>query len=77
MFYQASGTLRERAEVSAIDALLWTAIRHYRDCGYRTMNLGASEGLDTVRFLKEKLGGVPASYRHVACVLPRCSASSE
>jgi len=77
VFYQASGTLRERAEVSAIDALLWTAIRHYRDCGYRTLNLGASEGLDTVRFFKEKLGGVAASYRHVTSVLPTFTASSE
>ena len=70
VFYQASGTLREPAEVSATDAMLWTAMRHYRDHGYRTLNLGASDGLDTVRFFKEKLGGVAASYRRVSFVLP-------
>ncbi len=71
VFYQASGTIKERGEVSSTDALLWTAIRHYRDRGYRTLNLGASEGLDSVRFFKEKLGGVATSYRHVTFVLPK------
>ena len=70
VFYQASGTIRERAEVSAADALLWTAMRHYREQGYRTLNLGASEGLDSVRFFKEKLGGAVKSYRHITVVFP-------
>ena len=76
VFYQASGTIRERNEVSAIDALLWTAIRHYRDGGYRTLNLGASEGLDSVRFFKEKFGAVATPYRHVTFVLPKLLVST-
>ncbi len=76
VFYQASGTTRERAEVSATDALLWTAMRYYRDRGYRTLNLGASEGLDTVRSFKEKLGGVATPYRYVTSVLPTIAASA-
>lgn len=70
VFYQASGTLREPAEVSAIDALLWTAMRHYRDSGFSTLNMGASEGLDSVRFFKEKLGAAPVSYWRTTVVLP-------
>ena len=71
VFYQASGTVRVRGDVSAIDALLWTAIRHYRDAGFRPLNLGASEGLDSVRFFKEKLGGVAVPYRRATFVIPR------
>lgn len=76
IFYQASGTLRAQGEVSATDALIWTAMRYYRDRGYQTLNLGASEGLESVRFFKEKLGGVPTSYRQVTFVLPKFSTAA-
>ena len=76
VFYQASGTIKEPGKVSSTDALLWKAIRHYRDRGYRTLNLGASEGLNSVRFFKEKLGGVATTYRHVTFVLPKLLVSA-
>ena len=50
--------------------MLWTAIRHYRDRGFLTLNLGASEGLDSVRSFKEKLGGMAVSYRRATFILP-------
>ena len=68
--YQASGSTKLPGPVSAIDALMWTAVKHYRDCGFRSMNMGASEGLTGVRRFKEKFGAVPVSYRRVTYVLP-------
>ena len=70
VFFQASGTRREPARVSAIDAIMWTAMRHYRDAGFLSLNLGASEGLESVRRFKEKLGAVPSDYRLSTFVLP-------
>jgi hypothetical protein len=69
--YQASGAAKVAGPVSAMDALLWTAARHYRERGFETMNLGASEGLDSVRRFKEKFGAVPAGYRCVTYLMPR------
>lgn len=68
--YQASGTAKLAGPVSAMDALLWTAARRYRDDGYRSMNLGASEGMDSVRRFKEKFGAQPAGYRCETYLLP-------
>jgi len=72
VFFQASGTSREKSRVSGIDAIMWTAMRHYRDLGFRTLNLGASEGLESVRAFKEKLGGVASEYRQSTFLTPLC-----
>lgn len=68
--YQASGTQRIDAPVSAMEALLWAAARHYRDRGLKTMNLGASEGLDSVARFKHKFGARAASYLCVSYLMP-------
>jgi hypothetical protein len=68
--YQASGTEKIAGPVSAMDALLWTAARHYRDRGWQSMNLGASEGLEGVRRFKEKFGAQAVDYRRVSYLLP-------
>ncbi len=68
--YQASGTQRIESSVSATEAVLWAAIRHYRGRGLATMNFGASEGLDSVARFKEKFGAVALPYLRVAYLLP-------
>jgi len=60
--------------VSAMDALIWHAARHYRDRGFRSMNMGASDGLDSVRRFKQKFGAVGVPYRRVTYLLPRLAA---
>jgi hypothetical protein len=69
--YQASGTAKVAGPVSAMDALLWTAAKHYRERGYVSMNLGASHGLDSVRQFKEKFGAQAATYRCATYLMPR------
>jgi hypothetical protein len=69
--YQASGSLRHQGTISPMDALIWVVAREYRDRGYRVLNLGASEGLDSVRQFKEKFGALPAEYRRAVYVFPR------
>ena len=69
--YQASGTAKVAGPVSAMDALLWVAARHYRERGMHSMNLGASEGLSGVRRFKEKFGAVAFAYRCETYLLPR------
>lgn len=69
--YQASGTSRIGAAVSAMEALLWVALRHYRDRGLRSMNLGASEGLASVARFKEKFGAQAAIYAQHTYLMPR------
>lgn len=69
--YQASGTQRIESPLSAMEALLWSAVRHYRDRGMPLMNLGASDGLAGVARFKEKFGAVSVPYRRVLYVLPR------
>lgn len=69
--YQASGSEKIAGPISAMDALLWTAARYYRDRGFRTMNMGASEGMDSVRRFKEKFGATAVAYRQVSYVFPR------
>lgn len=68
--YQASGCERLAGPVSAMDALIWAAAKHYRDRGFQEMNLGASEGLDSVRRFKEKFGAHAVSYRRSLYLLP-------
>lgn len=68
--YQASGTTRIDAPVSAMEALLWQAARYHRDRGRSMLNLGASEGLDSVARFKQKLGALPASYLRVTYLVP-------
>ncbi len=68
--YQASGAQRIDSPVSAMEAVLWSAIRHYRDRGMATMNFGASEGLDSVARFKEKFGAVAVSYGSVTYLVP-------
>jgi hypothetical protein len=75
--YQASGTSRIDAVVSAMDALLWMALRHYRDRGLQTMNLGASEGLSSVARFKEKFGAQEATYAQHTYLMPRWFRSTE
>ena len=69
--YQASGTERIDAPVSAMEALLWLAARHYREHGHSTLNLGASAGLDGVARFKVKFGARPVHYLRVVYTLPR------
>lgn len=68
--YQASGTQRIESPVSATEAVLWAAIRHYRDRGLALMNFGASEGLDSVASFKEKFGATAVPYLRVSYLLP-------
>ena len=68
--YQASGTQRIESPVSAMEAVLWAAIRHYRDGGLATMNFGASEGLESVARFKEKFGAVAVPYGRASYLLP-------
>jgi len=75
VLYLASGVERVAGPNSAMDALIWHVARHYRDRGFATLNLGASEGLDSVRRFKEKFGAVAASYRRVTYCLPRIGAT--
>lgn len=70
VLYQASGTEKVSGPVSAMDALIWSAARHYRDQGYLRLNMGASDGLESVRRFKEKFGAVPVNYRRVTYLLP-------
>ncbi|HRD96021.1 MAG TPA: GNAT family N-acetyltransferase [Rubrivivax sp.] len=75
--YQASGTQRIEAPVSAMEALLWQAARCYRDRGRSMLNLGASEGLASVARFKEKFGARSSTYLRVTYLLPawrRCAA---
>ena len=69
--YQASGSDKVAGPVSAMDALLWTAAGHYRARGFNGLNLGASEGLDSVRRFKEKFGAQPLAYRCETYLMPR------
>lgn len=70
VLYQASGTEKLGGPVAAMDALIWSAARHYRDSGFQSLNLGASEGLDSVRRFKEKFGAESISYRRAIYVVP-------
>lgn len=69
--YQASGGERHHGTISPMDALIWSAARAYRDRGFAQMNLGASDGLESVRQFKEKFGARPATYYRCLYVLPR------
>lgn len=69
--YQASGTQRIDAPLSAMEALLWAAARHHRDRGCERLNLGASDGLDSVARFKQKFGAEPVPYLRVSYLLPR------
>jgi len=69
--YQASGTQRIDAPLSAMEALLWAAGRHHRDRGCRWLNLGASDGLESVARFKQKFGAEPVPYLRVTYLLPR------
>jgi len=69
--YQASGAAKVAGPVSAMDALLWTAARHYSERGFKSMNLGASDGLDSVRRFKEKFGARPFRYRCETYLMPK------
>jgi len=73
VLYQASGTEKISAPVSAMDAMVWSAVRHYRDQGYALLNLGGSQGLDSVRRFKEKFGARPVSYCRTTYLFPRFS----
>jgi hypothetical protein len=68
--YQASGTDRIDAPLTAMEAMLWHAARHYRDRGFTTLNLGASDGLDSVARFKEKFGAVSRVYLRCTYLLP-------
>jgi hypothetical protein len=68
--YQASGTERIESTLSAMDALIWAASRHYRQRGLATMNLGASDGLESVARFKQKFGAQPVTYLRTTYVLP-------
>lgn len=68
--YQASGTRRVQGPVSPMDVLIWFAAKHYAQRGFRSMNMGASEGLDSVRRFKQKFGAQAVSYRQTTWVLP-------
>jgi hypothetical protein len=68
--YQASGTERIESTLSAMDALIWAAARHYRQRGLATMNLGASDGLDSVARFKKKFGAQAVAYLRTTHVLP-------
>jgi hypothetical protein len=70
--YQASGSIRIESTLSATEAMLWAAIRHYGRQGLATMNFGASEGLDSVARFKKKFGAEVATYRRCTYGLPRC-----
>jgi hypothetical protein len=72
--YQASGTAKIAGPVSAMDALLWTAARYYSEQGLEGMNMGASDGLDSVRRFKEKFGAEPVAYRCTTYLMPRLAA---
>jgi hypothetical protein len=72
--YQASGTAKIAGPVSAMDALLWKAAGYYSEHGWEGMNMGASEGLDSVRRFKEKFGAEPVGYRCVTYLMPRLAA---
>lgn len=69
--YQASGSAKLAGPVSAMDALIWAAARHYHERGLQSMNMGASEGLDSVRRFKEKFGAQAVGYRCETYLLPR------
>lgn len=71
--YQASGTERIESPLSATDAVIWAAARHYRQRGFVTMNLGASEGLEGVARFKKKFGAQLATYSRATYVLPTLS----
>jgi hypothetical protein len=71
VLYLASGIERTEGPFSPMDALIWHVARHYRDRGFKTLNLGASEGLESVRRFKEKFGAVDVAYRRVTFCLPR------
>lgn len=68
--YQASGTERIDAPLTAMESVLWHAARHYRDRGYATLNLGASAGLDSVARFKEKFGATERVYERRSYLLP-------
>jgi CelD/BcsL family acetyltransferase involved in cellulose biosynthesis len=69
--YQASGSERHHGTISPMDALIWSASRDYRDRGFVQLNLGASDGLESVRQFKEKFGARSATYHRCVYVLPR------
>lgn len=69
--YQASGSERHQGTISPMDALIWSVARVYRDRGFVQLNLGSSDGLDSVRQFKEKFGATPAAYHRCVYVLPR------
>jgi hypothetical protein len=71
--YQASGTERIEAPLSATDAVIWAAARHYHRRGFLTMNLGASEGLDGVARFKKKFGAEAVSYLKTTHFVPALS----
>ena len=68
--YQASGTERIDSTLSAMDALIWAAARHYRQRGLATMNLGASDGLESVARFKKKFGAQSLTYLRATYILP-------
>jgi hypothetical protein len=61
----------EQRILSLVSRSIWTAAKHYRDRGFHSMNVGASEGLSGVRRFKEKFGAAAVSYRRAVYVLPR------
>lgn len=69
--YQASGSEHIESTLSATDAVVWAAVRHYGQRGLATMNFGASEGLDSVARFKRKFGAEPMGYRRASYLLPR------
>lgn len=71
VFYLASGTERASGPISAMDVLVWSAALHYRERGFVSLNLGASEGLDSVARFKRKFGATEATYRRNSYLLPR------
>jgi len=74
--YQASGTQRIEAPLTAMEAMIWHAARHYRDRGFASLNFGASAGLDGVVRFKEKFGAVAQTYRRCTYLFPAWRRSS-
>lgn len=73
--YQASGSERVESTLSATEAVVWAAANHYRQRGSTTMNLGASDGLDSVARFKKKFGAQEVAYLRSTYLLPRLLAA--
>jgi hypothetical protein len=71
VMYFASGVQKVTGPVSPMDALIWTAILDFQQRGYKTFNMGASRGLDSVRRFKEKFGARRCTYIQTIYILPR------